>query len=129
MDSTYDLTLPSEEVEKRWVDESVGLLHAHQTSAARQPKTWQRYSYWLGHPNLPSRCLESPLRNGEIAAWLNPSSPLLLLANPSLFEGLVRLSNNLSYYGTPADFEELRELHPEAMAQIHPPPLMEVETF
>jgi hypothetical protein len=121
MEASYDLSLSSEEVEKELVAATRLIPNKEGTGFISAPGMWARRNYWLGHPNLPSHRLENPLRHGELAAWFNPSSPLLLLVDPSLFEGLCIVTRNLSYYGIPADYEKLRELHPEAMQQALPP--------
>jgi hypothetical protein len=113
MDEPYDLTVPGEalaysmfslglELEKRPTD---GVL-------------LDRFRRFLQHPNLPYASLEPYLRQGHLAAWLNPSTPLLLLADPSLFEGLRMAVRAVVYLGLEINMGKLKELHPDAVERL-----------
>jgi hypothetical protein len=70
------------------------------------------------HPNLPTRILLDELLRGTISAWLNPATPLILMATPSkaLEEGLMQA---IRYAMSKQDlFEQLERNYPDQVALV-----------
>jgi hypothetical protein len=121
MDEPYDLSLPAEVVEQNLADAMrvIGMAGFRGENVGLEP--WAQFNHWVGHPNLPVRVLEQHLRMGTLAAWLTPLSPLMMLADPSLLEGLKKAVWTVVYLTLDSSLSKLWELHPEAMQQALPP--------
>jgi hypothetical protein len=90
----------------------LAFLHATMTPGTREYNPRRSYSIQVArsinrHPNLPTRILQEALLRGAISAWLNPATPMVLVASPSqmLEDGLLQ-----AFRYARAEPELLREL-------------------
>jgi hypothetical protein len=115
----HDLTLSGEEVANHLYKATAEI----EELGASGPR-WTEVCRWVGHPNIPAAILDLHLRAGLVAAWLNVSSPLMLLNDHTLHQGLVGAVCSCTSMRMMGILAKLKELHPAVVEQVllAPPP-------
>jgi hypothetical protein len=115
----HDLTLSGEEVANR-----LSRVSTEIRTLGGNGIRWEELCRWAEHPNLPAEDLAPYLRTGLVPAWLNVSSPLMLLADPSLHSAVVAAVCSAISMDMQVILAKLRVLHPSVVEQVllSPPP-------